>query len=291
MLKNNHNSNFSLYILFLVFLLLPNYSYGAIVSATSSVRSFIKGDEFIVDISIDGEDDTINGIEGTLLYPKDLVDIKELRDGNSSITFWINKPKVTNNGSLEFSGITPGGFYGKDKFIFSIVFKAKTSGEGDVNISNLKVFKNDGLGTEIKSTVTKFHFFVQKNGLSNTNLKVDEIKEDGLPESFKAEIGRDDEIFEGKSFLVFDTLDKGSGISKYEVREGFFSSFKEASSPYVLSNQNLDKMITVRAHDKMGNYRDQNIFPINWKPWYTNKFFVAIFIIFIGAVVFWGRKL
>ncbi len=153
------------------------------------------------------------------------------------------------------------------------------------------VFKNDGEGTQIKTTADNFAFYIQKNGISDSVRTIPKLTETGAPEKFKAEIYKDAEMFEGKHFIVFDTVDKGSGISRFEIKEGVFSSYKEAASPYVLENQNLDKIISIKVYDKNNNSISQNVYPENWKPFYTNNLFVLILIVIIGLAFYLNKRL
>ena len=69
----------------------------------------------------------------------------------------------------------------------------------------------------------------------------------------------------GKSFLVFDAQDKGSGIDHYEVLEKpqsqsiftlpFFKKEQWVSgqSPYLLQDQKLQSLILVKAFDRANN--------------------------------------
>ncbi|HHE65575.1 MAG TPA: hypothetical protein ENL09_06080 [Bacteroidetes bacterium] len=92
----------------------------------------------------------------------------------------------------------------------------------------------------------------------------------------------DPNIYDGKYFIVFSTVDKQTGLDHYEILEitpeelekikkedggiaNFFnklfgkweekSSWKEGESPYLLADQSLGSVIKVKAIDKAGNER------------------------------------
>ena len=108
------------------------------------------------------------------------------------------------------------------------------------------------------------------------------------PENFKAEIGRDPSIFEGKYFLSFITIDEISGIDYYEILEadkrGFKrgttrkAEWKKGDSPYLLEDQSLQSKILVKAVDKAGNEKISEILP-------TVKPFPYLIVILVGLVV------
>src|SRR3989344_5743532 len=106
-----------------------------------------SSEQFLVDIVIHSAE-SLNAIEGQLIFPTDKLSVKEIRDGNSVINFWVEKPHIEASGVILFSGITPGGWSGANNYIFSIVFEAKNTGIASVALQNTKALKNDGLGTE-----------------------------------------------------------------------------------------------------------------------------------------------
>jgi hypothetical protein len=75
------------------------------------------------------------------------------------------------------------------------------------------------------------------------------------PEIFIPEIGSDSNIFGGRDFLSFSTLDKTSGISHYEVKSGLLGTSKVVSSPYELRRPLVGKHVAVAAIDRAGNKR------------------------------------
>jgi len=115
------------------------------------------------------------------------------------------------------------------------------------------------------------------------------------PEEFKPEIGKAPAVFEGKYFIAFSTIDKQTGIDYYEILEadkrGYQrgtirkAEWKKGSSPYLLEDQSLRSVIKVKAVDKAGNERIEEIVPpykVTWKD------VLVIILILIGAgVIYW----
>ena len=222
---------------------------GELFEATAS-----PGSDMLLEIRIDTEDESLNAFGGTLRFPADLVEIKEIRDGGSIITAWLEQPREGEWGTVSFSGITPGGYRGSGT-LFSVVFTAQEEGTGLFSWEDLAVFLSDGTGkpATVSGVATSFSVSAKaKDGQL-------ELSEDTVaPEEFTAVIAQSDDAFEGKPFLVFATQDKGSGIARYEVCVGLFAACIASSSPYVLDTS--DRFIRVIAYDVAGNAQSTHVY-------------------------------
>ena len=243
---------------------------------------------FEVGVFINTDGESINAVEGKIVFPEKLLKLKEIRDGNSIVNFWIERPKVS-NGEVLFSGITPGGFIDKQGLIFSTVFQARQAGRGLVEIREIKALLNDGKGTATNTSISNLELVIS-GSTAAAPPPVIENKDTDLPEAFEPMVASDPEIFDGKYFLVFATQDKGSGIDHYEVREKFWAGFVTAASPHLLQNQRLDKKIFVKAIDKSGNERVVMLPPQKPLPWYRHYAIFAILLVLI-VVGFLLKKL
>lgn len=265
----------------------PALSRGAEMSFTASGSVFGVADEFLVEIYLDTEDESVNAVEGIVIYPEEILELKEIRDGNSSINFWVEKPARESPGIIVFSGMTPGGIVGEKKFLFSMVFEGKGMGQGEFLWSGVKVLKNDGAGTEAVVKTSALAFSVAGVGLLGSGEDIS-ITDTDAPESFQPFIGHDPEIFEGKYFVVFSTVDKGSGVAGYAVREGRRGEYAEAESPYLLQDQSLSSAIFLKAYDKSGNERIVKIQAQNSNNMFTLAVVIGILLI---VFLFWRKKL
>jgi hypothetical protein len=244
----------NLLFILILFYFLPSVSLAAEVFLVSAKNVFTTQEEFSVQVYINTENISVNAIEGKIVFPSDLLELKDIRDGNSSINFWIERPSNINQNNISFSGITAGGFSGSKKFLFTAVFKSKVLGDGIININNVKILQNDGVGTEIATSISPLNFSIsnEPSVLPVENLV---ILDNEPPEEFTPLIAKDPTIFDGKYFLVFSAIDKGVGIDHYQVREGIWNEYIIAESPYLLSDQSLSKDILIKAVDKQGNKR------------------------------------
>ena len=277
-----------IFVFFLLIWSIPALSFAANIFFSADNNSFPAGEDFLMEIFMDTEGEGINAVEGKLVYTNDLIEIKEIRDGSSSINFWIERPRIYQPGIVVFSGITPGGVSGKN-LLFGIVFHAQKTGQGSINFDETKVLKNDGEGTPAEVRISNFQFSISAEA-SALQTPVSEIKDIESPEDFRPIIGNDPEIFGGKYFLVFVTQDKGIGMDRYEVREGFWGKYVIAESPYLLENQSLNKKIYVKAIDKAQNERVVTLKPDQWK-WYQQYALLIIILVLAIALGFVSKKI
>lgn len=256
--------------------------FAAEISLDSKTKEIGVGGQFEVAIFLNTENQDINAIEGKLLFSKDLFELREIKDGNSIINFWVEKPRQTEE--VVFSGIIPGGYTGNKGLLFSAVFYAKKEGKGFIEIRNPKILLNDGQGTETKTKASVLEITVSTKEPSILPPKKKDIEP---PEPFEPIVTSDPTIFDGKYFLVFAAQDKSSGIDYYEVCEGKLQCVI-AESPYLLQNQNLDEEIVVKAIDKSGNERIVTLPAQKPTVWYKNYLILAIIILVIAiAYLIW----
>jgi hypothetical protein len=260
---------------------------------TPQTQEISIGQQFQVDLALDTEGENINAVEGKIVFPTDLLELKEIRDGNSIINFWVERPVVpsidaninTNKNEIKFSGITPGGFIGDKNFLFSAIFLAKKTGSGVIGVTNSRTLLNDGKGTAAETKAPDMHFSISEIA---PEIQTPKIEDNDQPEIFQPEVNKDESVFGGKWFLVFATQDKGSGIDHYEVSENRKQEIENirwitAESPYLLSDQKLESYIYVKAIDKAGNERIAIVLPKYPLGWYEIWWVWGIII--IGVVL------
>lgn len=252
----------SLALLFCAGSALPIIANAAELYFDSNIQEIGVGDSFTIDLKLNSNEG-VNALEGKVVYPADLLELKEISDGNSIVPLWINRPVI--GAAIDFAGIIPGGYAARGGKVFSLRFSAKSAGSGAIVIKNSQLLINDGQGTAAPSEISNFQFLVSKTPIGAAPPL---IEDRDPPESFKPQVASDPQLFDGKSFLVFATQDKGSGISYYEVAEeqGIFQprSFKweRAESPYLLQDQSLESWVFVKSVDNNGNERAEVLLPI-----------------------------
>ncbi|MDD5071464.1 MAG: cohesin domain-containing protein [Patescibacteria group bacterium] len=266
------------------------------LNLTSQFQEIAVGQQFQASIILDTGDEEINAVEGKIGFPQDLLELEEIRDGNSIINFWVERPQAGGDGEIIFSGITPGGFKGENNFILSLVFSAKGGGEGEIQVKDARILKNDGLGTSAEVSVGFLSFRIGEDAPAEIGEDKIKIRDYEPPETFRPEISRDELIFDGKWFLVFATQDKASGVDYYEVKEqrkiklfrwrlGVWKKWQRAESPYILKDQKLQSHVYIKAVDKAGNERISSLSPRKPSVWYEVYYFYVIIIIAAGLII------
>lgn len=220
-------------------------------------RIFITLHGYTAEVRLDAGRESLNAVEGTLTFPSELLELKELRDGNSIVNFWLERPAADekNLGSVRFSGVVPGGFGGDDGLLFRAAFSARTEGAGTISVKNAHALKNDGQGSPAAITIVGADVRVAAAAVEAPASAVPEETDVTPPEPFTPVYGRDPLAYDGRWFLAFSTQDKGIGIAYYEVSEGG-RAFASATSPYALKDQRLRARVAVRAVDRSGNARE-----------------------------------
>jgi len=284
-----HHASYFVTVLACVLFAMP--ASAAVLYSEPRQIDVTQNQTFEVSYFLDTQEDDINAIEGTLIFPTDLLELKEIRDGNSIINFWVERPTVSQT-PITFAGIIPGGYRFPKGLVLSFVFASKGNGTGAIHLEKARTLKNDGLGTEASLTLAFSSVTVSDFPKLPTPAAIPIIDTD-VPESFRPELARESSIFDGKWFLSFATQDKGTGISHYEVQETYAwgnGSWVKASSPYVLVGQNPSLPIRVKAIDRAGNERLETVVAIpHVRTAFENVFMLGIII--FGAVLFliWNR--
>ena len=289
----------SFYILGLVlgcvWFLLPAHGVSAAQLFLQTAKRTIPTDTtFAINVYVNTENESINAIEAKVSFPASQLELKEVRDGNSIINFWIERPKISQSGTVNFSGIIPGGYQGEG-LLFSLVFRAKSPGDATVSLAGGNVLLNDGNGTPASLKLGAVTLTISKEVKKETiRPTVASIIDTDPPEPFTPIVAQSPSLFEGKWFLIFSTQDKGSGIDHYEVCEGNGTSCKVAASPYLLENQKLDQKIFVKAFDKKGNRQLATLPPQKPLPWYKHTAVIATLILIgliaAAVILYWKRK-
>jgi len=273
----------------------PATAFATTISLQTIPKNIGVGDTVRVDILLDSAVPT-NAFSGTVSYSKTL-EPTAISDGNSIVSLWIIHPAVpVAEASIPFAGITPGGFSGNNGILFSILFRAKAAGTAHVSLGDIQVLRNDGSGDKESVTTKQLVLSVGSRPSGGYVEPADIIS----PEPFTASLSVDPQLFDGQSYLVFMAVDKGSGVDHYAVAESRVPSFllplfplswKTATSPYALIDQNLTSTVYINAVDRAGNGR-LSIYPPHHLFTAYEKV-VLVVILTIVVLLYWrgrGRR-
>ncbi len=261
---------FKLILMLCVFLVGPGVSFAANISLeTNGV-----GDNGIsyIEAYLNPLGKSINTVSGVLDFGD--MEIVDIITGNSLINYWVEAPEAQ-GGQVTFSGITPGGLQEKS-LMFVVEVKLVKPGKYSIRGIDLVGLLNDGDGTEIQLSTTPSNLEIGR--VAN----LIENKDPEPPEAFQPLYIKDENVFNGNRSIIFYAQDKGSGISKYEIKEGILGSFKEAQSPYKLTNKVFRNIVYVKAIDGNGNVRIEKIWVIDKGELYL-PFVIILTIIILVA--------
>lgn len=272
-------------VLLMVFLLTPEMSaHAASLYMSPNVAELYPGDTIAIAVRLDTEaDECINVVDAVIEYDPALVPV-DISTGQSILPLWVEQPAIdAANNRITLAGGIPNGYCGRiqgdprlTNEVVKIIFQSPglRIGFGDVNPTSSVRFSdssalylNDGKGTKADTLLLGAEVFSHKKPGPET---VNEwstlvLADDATPEKFSITLQKDEVVFGGKYFIVFNTTDKQTGIAHYEVIEEPLSQAKfftwgrvdapwaKVRSPYVLKDQTLNSTIRVKALDKAGN--------------------------------------
>ena len=253
--------------------------------------------EFRVDIFLDTEGETINAVAGSLALPAEGLKLEAISEGNSFLSFWMDKPQLE-AGKISFAGIAPGGFAGNRGLLFSLFFSAPQELVTSLEWRELQVLAHDGQGTALAVAAAPLTLKVEDLPLAS-DIPLSVVDGD-LPEEFSLYLSRDPLIFDNRWFIAFATQDKVAGLDYFEVREEQLlrgqeevGEWQRTESPYLLKDQNLNSRVTVRAVDRAGNERLASLEPVNQEViaqadyWFWPlRLGALIFFIFVILILF-----
>ena len=207
-------------------------------------------EQFYLDLMLDPDDVSINGVEGSIIFPKDHLSFIRAEEGKSIIGLWVESPTQIEN-TVRFTGIIPNGFDGvidpfnpDDKLsglVVRFIFEAIKPGPIEIIIPEFVISLNDGEGTIDHLLPTRF--------LITINDKMNRIiykNENNFPPELEATIVRNQDLFNNKFVLVFKATDRDSGIREVLIKEGNHI-WKPIKSPYLLKDQTRRSIITLQA--------------------------------------------
>lgn len=283
--------------LLMLLLVAPAVASAAQLHLEKSATVVRVGDMVVITLLLDSTTSAINAFEGSLHFSPNLA-LQDIRYSGSLVPLWVERPEEKETGTVTFVGVFPGGFQEKGN-LFTLVFAARRAGIANLSFGHdTKAYLNDGSGTQasiITPAVLSFSILLS-TGAPHT-LVLDDTTP---PEPFTPLIVPGEPFGYSGSVLVFTTQDKDSGILRFDIARSYNRhiqekdlSWQEVESPYVLSLQDADQYIFVRATDHA-----QNTYTATVPPQKTSislfgapTWFILLFLILLGASLYWYRHL
>jgi hypothetical protein len=282
-----------------------------------------RGDAVTLAVRLDTDEtvnECINAIDAVITFDGGVAPV-DVSTGGSIMPVWVEAPTIDKEKrQITFAGGIPNGYCGRvagdpklTNTIAELVFRAPGLSVGGDDAQNeitvafapeTTAYLNDGFGTAaITATLGSKITLTDSPGTTLRDDWREAIIDDTIPpEEFSIELLQGDGISFGTDwYIVFNTTDKQTGISRYEVieeapEEAKLFSFGAATapwqttrSPYVLQDQSLRSTIRVRAIDKAGNEYVATLAPQNAERYTIES--VTVFMIFGGLVILLGLGL
>lgn len=281
-MKNNFK--IKVIIIFVFLFLFSKSVFAATLDVNVDKPNLDQGDIFTATISLDTEGQSINTITGYLKYNGNYLQAETVNIGNSFVNFWMEKPNIETNGYIYFSGITPGGVSANQLEVFKVIFQTQNNvGDTNISLNNINLYLNDGMGSVVSPLIKNATVIISGNKSTNDNSLATLFNNKTPPEKFTITRTKDVSIFNRKWFIVFSTVDKGSGVDHYQVCE--LLKCITTDSPFLLFNQTPFYYIRVKAYDLDGNMTSSMIVSI----WFVLLFISVIIIICCLGVYFYVK--
>jgi len=240
------------------------------------------GETFGISIRLDPEGECVNAADITVRYPRDIIAAVDVDRSESIFSLWVHAPEINPEaGTITLIGGIPGSYCGRipgdpgvSNVLTRVIFRIPGFRVG-ANLADAaaldfdersQVLLSDGRATPANLRFQGSALRIVDKGQPLTNEWLEQIRSDDTPpELFTVELIHDVQLFDGRYAIAFNTTDKQTGMDHYEVLEadeagniaGTFkpAALKTSESPYVLSDQDLHSVLTVKALDKAGNER------------------------------------
>ncbi len=249
------------------------------------------GDEILVTLGFAAEGVTYNAFEGKVVVD-DAFEVLKTVTGSSFVTAWVDNPADFDSREITFSGITPAGYNKERGIVFSLVLKAVSAKSGSIRLTESSVYRNDGAGTKDVVPESSLRLDVRELRAGEEPYLIS-VRDVTAPEPFEIKLEDDSTgLFGGFRVLIWNTVDKASGIARYDLHIGR-KVFKQVESPYVLEKGMPHGKIRVIAYDYEGNTREATLIPpgtVCVPGACISTVFAIVFVVVIGGLVIIWRK-
>lgn len=127
-----------------------NFTHAADIFLTTDKQQPAVGDMVNVNVRILSSNQTVNAAQGTLYYPRDILEVRQIIRTDSIFDIWLSQPTVnTSTGEISFLGGGTNAFSGSSLQVFTVSFRARGTGSGTIGFRNAEVTAGDGTGANI----------------------------------------------------------------------------------------------------------------------------------------------
>ncbi len=282
------------YLLLLFFVtLFPLCTNAALLKISVDQELLESSAKGIVSVYLDSPGENINALSGEIVIVSGKGTITEIRDGDSIISAWIERPEIKEN-KIVFAGIIPGGFSGMYSSAAKepqpgllMKFGISTEGPDEVIIGtkNLQAYSGSGDTATIKAEPDALTISFSKKTVTSDAGLVNDARQPIFTDFTVTKLNNETKGW----FAVFNAEDRDSGIDYFEIQETYKSvpeinAWHKVTSPYKLEDQQRRHSIFIKAVDRNGNEKIVKINPNSLSPYEQGAWGVAL-LIAIGIVL------
>lgn len=133
----------------LLFWVFTSVAYAANLSISPSTGMYSVGQTFTATISAIPNGDSINAVESTLSFNKDVLSVVSVSKTGSAFSLWTTEPTFSNsNGTVQFGGGSPTPFSNTSN-LMTVTFRTVAQGTGVISFTEASVLAADGRGTDV----------------------------------------------------------------------------------------------------------------------------------------------
>lgn len=237
------------------------YAHAASVTIAAP-NTIVTNHAFSVGVQLSTGGVPVNAFDITLTYPSDVTVFKGYTDEGSIKKTWITSP-TDSSGEIHFAGLISGGVdgvYTPDNTkaqaipLVTLLFTSKSFGEGDFRVVRSDILKNNGMGSSLTHTISNSTIAVLKDSEGSDKSAKDTVDTE-LPEPFDISFIKENNSSGTPALLIFSTIDKISGIEKYQLQLDD-DTWQDVKSPLSVTQNIFTKRVTIRALDYNGNIRE-----------------------------------
>ncbi len=135
-----------------------NSAHGAVISQRLETRAEDIGDKFKVSVWLETGGESLNAIEGKLIWPLAKLKLIKIEEEDSIISLWVRKPIIGEIGEINFAGLIPGGYAEAEGQLFTLGFEVLELGRGEIVVSGGQALLNNGQGTPANLVLRNLDF-------------------------------------------------------------------------------------------------------------------------------------
>lgn len=143
--------------------LVPSLSHAANLYLFPESAVKPAGSPFTVSVYVNSNDQAMNAVQGTLVFPPDKFQVTSISKDNSIVNLWVQEPSYSNqDGRIHFEGVVLNpGYIGSTGRVIAVTFRPKAAGAATLRFESGTVLANDGQGTNILTSMGGGSYILQ----------------------------------------------------------------------------------------------------------------------------------